>query len=153
MCVWCVCVCVSVYGSYVCLGGACDRTDARGHYFKGDYVPKSETTALSWLTRAVDLGDMHALVLLGTWYLYGCCVPKDWTRAEQCWTTAADMGLSRAMVELGLLCRERKQYEMAFQWWRQAYQTEPTGEVMRYLGYVSSRFKISTTHASRCSVS
>jgi TPR repeat protein len=50
-------------------------------YSLGQGVPEDEATAMSWLRKAADQGDAHALCQLGLAYYMGQGVPQDHVQA------------------------------------------------------------------------
>ncbi len=69
-------------------------------YFDGRGVPKDERTALEWLLRAANQGDLDADYLLGTLYVRGTVV-KDVVQGVEWVRKAAEGGLGAAQFSMG----------------------------------------------------
>ncbi|EGB04884.1 hypothetical protein AURANDRAFT_31902 [Aureococcus anophagefferens] len=78
---------------------------------------KSDKKAAKIWKRAVELGDVDAMVFLGEMYLYGEGVKLDKKKAERLFRMAADRGDADAQNDLGNLLRPEKKYEEAFRYY------------------------------------
>ena len=73
------------------------RKLADANYFLGDY-----DTALLWYKKLADVGDKHALYMVGYLYDYSF-VPQDYNLAFQYYTKAAEMNMPLADIGLAWL--------------------------------------------------
>jgi hypothetical protein len=85
----------------------------RGHFG----LVKSDKKAAKIYRRAVELGDVRAMVLLGILYANGSGVKLDKNKAERLYRMAADRGDAGAQNNLGSLLYFEKNYEEAFRYW------------------------------------
>ncbi|EGB10894.1 hypothetical protein AURANDRAFT_21923, partial [Aureococcus anophagefferens] len=85
------------------------------HYGRLGLV-KSEKKAAKIYRRAVELGEVDAIVNLGLLYVTGSGVKLDKKKAEELFRTAADRGDATAQNNLGNLLYSEKNYEEAFQY-------------------------------------
>jgi TPR repeat protein len=87
-------------------------------YREGWYgLVKSDKKAAKIWKRAVELGDVEAMVFLGEMYLYGEGVKLDKKKAERLFRMAADRGDADAQNDLGNLLRPEKKFEEAFRYY------------------------------------
>lgn len=86
-------------------------------HMKGKGCVQSEETALQWLERAAQKGDIQALHTLGVFYEKGLHVGVDADKALYYYAAAADGGHVDAQLKAGMLYR----------------QNSKTAEAMRYL--------------------
>lgn len=86
-------------------------------HMKGKGCEQSEETAMTWLERAADEGDIQALNSLGIFYEKGMHVKADAEKALEYYAKAADGGHVDAQLKAGMLYR----------------QNGKTAEAMRYL--------------------
>ena len=86
-------------------------------HMKGKGCEQSDDTAMMWLERASEQGDMQASNALATFYEKGVHVAQDGDKALEYYAKAADGGHVDAQLKAGMLYRERGK----------------TAEAMRYL--------------------
>jgi TPR repeat protein/uncharacterized caspase-like protein len=93
----------------------------------GDALPKPEAVAqgLAYWRRAVELGDVEAMAVLGVNYFHGLHVPKDLDEAVKWLSMAASRGNKESIMDLGFLYlgledRSRRDGEKALQWFSRA---------------------------------
>lgn len=86
-------------------------------HMKGNGCEQNEQTALQWLERAAQKGDIQALNALGSFYEKGLHVGVDADKALHYYAAAADRGHVDAQLKAGMLYR----------------QNSKTAEAMRYL--------------------
>jgi hypothetical protein len=84
-----------------------------GHYG----LVKSEKKAAKIWKRAVELGEVDAMVDLGILYNSGIGVKLNKKKAERLYHTAADRGHALAQYNLGLLLYSQKKIEEAFRYY------------------------------------
>jgi len=75
---------------------------------------KSDKKAAKIYRRAVELGDLDAIVNLGTLYEHGSGVKLDKKKAERLYRMGADRGDSFALCNLGILLDSEEKFEEAF---------------------------------------
>jgi TPR repeat protein len=78
---------------------------------------KSDKKAAKIWKRAVELGDVRAMVLLGEVYKTGSGVKLDKKKAERLYRTAADRGDAYAQSNLAKLLDSEERFEEAFQYY------------------------------------
>lgn len=71
-------------------------------FARGQGIDKDYPAALSWFTKAYDLGFLNSGYFLGKMHLLGLGTPKDVSKAERYFESVADRD-ARATYELGLL--------------------------------------------------
>ncbi len=86
-------------------------------HMKGKGCEQSDATAMMWLERASEQGDIQASNALATFYEKGVHVAQDGDKALEYYVKAADGGHVDAQLKAGMLYRERGK----------------TAEAMRYL--------------------
>ncbi len=86
-------------------------------HMKGKGCEQSDDSAVMWLERASEQGDIQASNALATFYEKGVHVPQDSDKALEYYAKAADGGHVDAQLKAGMLYRERGK----------------TAEAMRYL--------------------
>ncbi|EGB11638.1 hypothetical protein AURANDRAFT_36347 [Aureococcus anophagefferens] len=96
---------------------------SRGYY---DLV-KSDKKAAKIYRRAVELGDVQAIVNLGTLYVTGSGVKLDKKKAEELFRMAADRGDAFAQCNLGFLLDSEQRFEEAFRYYALAADQGDTG--------------------------
>jgi hypothetical protein len=86
-----------------------------GHtYSRGNYgLVKSDKKAAKIYWRAVELGDVDAMVVLGALHENGSGVKLDKKKAERLFRMAADRGDATAQTCLGSLLHSEKKFEEA----------------------------------------
>ena len=77
---------------------------------------KSDKKAAKIWKRAVELGDVDAMVKLGEMYDEGLGVKLDKKKAERLYRMGADRGVPRAQNDLGFFLRREKILEEAFRY-------------------------------------
>jgi TPR repeat protein len=77
---------------------------------------KSDKKAAKIYRRAVELGDVDAMVFLGELYEHGSGVKLDKKKAERLYRAAADRGHAIAQNNVGNLLYSEKNYEEAFRY-------------------------------------
>jgi TPR repeat protein len=92
-----------------CLGSAYSC----GHYG----LVKSDKKAAKIHRRAVELGDVHAMVLLGELHQRGSGVKLDKKKAERLYRMAADRGDAFGQNKVGILIDSEKKHEEAFRYY------------------------------------
>jgi hypothetical protein len=78
---------------------------------------KSDKKAAKIYRRAVELGDVDAMVCLGAMYSTGLGVKLDKKKAERLYRMAADRGDAIAQFNLGLLLDYEQKHEEAFRYY------------------------------------
>jgi tetratricopeptide (TPR) repeat protein len=87
-------------------------------YRLGRYgLVKSDKKAAKIYRRAVELGDVDAMVYLAQMYREGLGVKLDKKKAERLYRMAADRGDAVAQYNLGLLLDAAKKFEEAFRYY------------------------------------
>jgi len=86
-------------------------------HMRGKGCERSEETAMTWMERAAEQGDIQALYSMGTFYEKGMYVRTDAAKALEYYVKAADGGHVDAQLKAGMLYR----------------QSGKTAEAMRYL--------------------
>lgn len=86
-------------------------------HMKGKGCEQSEETAMQWMERAAEEGDIQALNSLGLFYEKGIHVKADAEKALEYYAKAADGGHVDAQLKAGMLYRQKGK----------------TAEAMRYL--------------------
>lgn len=74
-------------------------------YFKGEFVEQNIDSALFWITKAADDGNIAAANNLGYLFTESDVVPRDYQRGVYWLTKAADAGLPQAESQLADLYR------------------------------------------------
>ena len=69
---------------------------------------KSDKKAAKIFKRAVELGDVHAMVSLGAAYYNGEGVKLDWKKAKQLHRMAADRGSATGQCNVGEVCEDKE---------------------------------------------
>jgi TPR repeat protein len=77
---------------------------------------KSDKKAAKILKRAVELGDVDAMVYLGEMYREGLGVKLDKKKAARLYCTAADRGDAVAQSNLGAILHSQEKFEEAFRY-------------------------------------
>jgi len=85
----------------------------RGHFG----LVKSDKKAAKIYRRAVELGDVRAMVFLGEFYEHGSGVKLDKKKAERLFRMAADRGDADAQTKVGFLLYSEKRFEEAFRYY------------------------------------
>ena len=85
----------------------------RGHFG----VVKSDKKAAKIWKRAVELGNVDAMVCLGGLYEHGSGVKLDKKKAERLFRMAADRGDAFGQNKVGLLLHSEKRFEEAFRYY------------------------------------
>ena len=75
---------------------------------------KSDKKAAKIYRRAVELGDVDAMIFLGEFYERGSGVKLDKKKAERLYRAAADRGDADAQTNLGILLVSEEKFEEAF---------------------------------------
>jgi tetratricopeptide (TPR) repeat protein len=78
---------------------------------------KSDKKAAKIYRRAVELGDVDAMVFLGEMYKYGEGVKLDEKKAERLFRMAADRGDAVAQCNLGVVLDSEEKHEEAFRYY------------------------------------
>jgi TPR repeat protein len=87
-------------------------------YRRGLYgLVKSEKKAAKIYRRGVELGDVVAMINLGTLYENGSGVKLDKKKAERLYRAAADRGDAIAQNNLGALLDTEQKFEEAFRYY------------------------------------
>jgi hypothetical protein len=79
-------------------------------------IVKSAKKAAKIYRRAVELGDVDAMINLGMLYEHGSGVKLDKKKAERLYRTAADRGDATAQCNLGILLASEEKFEEAFRY-------------------------------------
>jgi TPR repeat protein len=89
-----------------------------GNVYRGGRLGlvKSDKKAAKIYRRAVELGDMDAMVFLGEMYKYGEGVKLDKKKADRLFRMAADRGHSAAQTSLACLLHSQGKFEEAFRY-------------------------------------
>jgi TPR repeat protein len=77
---------------------------------------KSDKKAAKIYRRAVELGEVDAMVFLGELYEYGNGVKLDKKKAERLYRAAADRGDALAQNDVGVLLASEEKIEEAFRY-------------------------------------
>ena len=77
---------------------------------------KSDKKAAKIYRRAVELGDVRAMVFLGTLYQNGSGVKLDKKKAERLFRMASDRGDATAQINLAFLLDDEGKFDEAFQY-------------------------------------
>jgi TPR repeat protein len=77
-------------------------------YREGWYGLKSDKKAVKLFKRAVELGDVAAMVYLGVAYYLGRGVKLDWKKAKQLHRMAADRGCAVGQKNVGTICEDKE---------------------------------------------
>ena len=88
-----------------------------GYQFGGLDLVKSDKKAAKIYRRAVELGDVRAMVFLGALYENGSGVKLDKKKAERLYRAAADRGHAVAQCNLGFLLGSEQKFEEAFRYY------------------------------------
>ncbi|EGB03488.1 hypothetical protein AURANDRAFT_14373, partial [Aureococcus anophagefferens] len=87
-------------------------------YALGRYgLVKSDKKAAKIYRRAVELGDVEAMVFLGEFYEHGSGVKLDKKKAERLYRMAADRGDAVAQNNVGILLYSEQRFEEAFRYY------------------------------------
>tara|TARA_B100000482_G_scaffold180855_1_gene153651 strand:- start:57 stop:539 length:483 start_codon:yes stop_codon:yes gene_type:complete len=78
---------------------------------------KSDKKAAKIWKRAVELGDVDAMINLGTLYVTGSGVKLDKKKAERLFRMAADRGKATAQYNLGVSLESEQRFEEAFRYY------------------------------------
>jgi TPR repeat protein len=93
-------------------------TSLGGAYCEGRFgLVKSDKKAAKIWKRAVELGDVGAMVHLGVSYEYGEGVKLDKKKAERLYRAAADRGNAVAQYNLAVLLDAEKRFEEGFRYY------------------------------------
>jgi TPR repeat protein len=109
-----------------------------GNVYRGGQLGlvKSDKKAAKIYRRAVELGDVDAMVFLGEMYKYGEGVKLDKKKADRLFRMAADRGHAAAQTSLGALLYSEKKFEEAFRYFAlAANQGETFAEISLGLCY------------------
>jgi TPR repeat protein len=79
-------------------------------------IVKSAKKAAKISKRAVELGDVDAMINLGLLYEHGSGVKLDKKKAEELFRTAADRCSATAQYNLGNVLRSEEKFEEAFRY-------------------------------------
>ena len=123
----------------IAAGPACD--DAMRHHpeigrfayqaGRAAFARKDFGRAAELFQEAANKGSLAADAKLGILYLRGLGVPQDSGWAHKLLDRAAVLGDSDAMAELGDLCLDRKDYDLAQHWYKKAAAQENTHGLAR----------------------
>lgn len=90
-------------------------------YYIDDHVHNNRKKALKWYKQAAKRGNLLAMVRVGDLYADGCGgVWHSFRRAEEWYQRAAAEGDDEAMYNLGFMCEEGDDYDMAVKWYERA---------------------------------
>lgn len=104
-------------------------------YCDGEGVGKNMDLAISWLTKAADLGLMKAQTTLGMLYMSGFeGHEQNYAISEKYLTMAAERGFPKAQVALSYLYIGMEEYGKALMWSRKAAELE--NEAYSVLGQI-----------------
>lgn len=104
-------------------------------YCDGEGVGKNMDLAISWLTKAADLGLMKAQTTLGMLYMSGIeGHEQNYAISEKYLTMAAERGFPKAQVALSYLYIGMEEYGKALMWSRKAAELE--NEAYSVLGQI-----------------
>ncbi len=84
-------------------GNADAQLELGGMYFAGNGIPKDESEAVKWTTRAAEQDNTSAQVHLGWMLLKGLGAPRDEEAGVGWIRRAAELGQDRAQFSLGWL--------------------------------------------------
>jgi hypothetical protein len=79
-------------------------------------VVKSDKKAAKIYRRAVELGDVRAMIFLGFMHVNGLGVKLDKKKAERLLRMAADRGVALAQYNFGILLYSEQKFEEAFRY-------------------------------------
>jgi TPR repeat protein len=87
-------------------------------YHQGSYgLVKSDKKAAKIYRRAVELGNVDAMIFLGEFYERGSGVKLDKKKAERLYRAAADRGDADAQNKIAWLLHSEDKFEEAFRYW------------------------------------
>ncbi len=85
-------------------------------YDRGDDVPKDESIAAEWFTKAAEQGDEQASLILANYYVHGTGVEKDLRKAKLLLSGPAESGAPIAQRMLGQIYIGEENFSEASHW-------------------------------------